>query len=460
MKEITFGLIIGTRGFFNSKLAEEDRKHLLDILDHMGYNYVVLDEKATKYGTVETLEDAKKCAELFNKNRGVIDGIIVSLPNFGDEVGIVNTIKLANLNVPILIQASEDEIDKVDVSHRRDAFCGKISVCNNFYQYNIPFTDTTNHTVSIESEEFKRDIEYFANVCRVVNGLKNARIGVIGTRPAPFQTMRISEKLLQDSGITVVPTDLSYIISHAEKIEENSQLVQDEISKIKSYGKIPEYVSDVQIVKSAKLSIAIKEWVNENDIDATAIQCWDNIQKIYGTATCLPMSMMSEEGKPSACEADIGGAISMYALYLASGAPSALLDWNNNYGHEENKCVCTHCSNFPKSFIGREIEISPLDVLGESLGRENCFGGIKGKVAAGHMTFARISTDDTHGKIKAYVGEGEITDDPFGMAGGIAVCKIDNLRDLLKYIIFNGFEHHVAMNKSYSADVLKEAFGN
>ncbi|HEC02548.1 MAG TPA: fucose isomerase, partial [Phycisphaerales bacterium] len=403
-KTLTFGLIVGTRGFFNPKLADEGRKQLLAKLDSLGYSHVILPEDATAYGAVETLADARKCAELFKKNRDDIDGVIVVLPNFGDELGVVETLNSAKLDVPVLVQACSDRLDAVDVQGRRDAFCGKLSVCNNLYQYGIPFTDTSEHTCDIDSDIFAGDIERFGRVCRVVKGLRNARIGAIGARPGAFQTVRFSEKLLQDSGITVVTVDLSEIIGNAQKLDEKAQAVQQKLSEIEDYGNIPDRIDRANIVKQARLSVAIDDWIQENEIDASAIQCWTSVQNNYGCATCLSMSMMGERYMPSACEVDVAGAVSMYALLLASREIPGFLDWNNNYGEEKNKCVCTHCSNYPKSFMGRDVEISELDILGESLGRENCFGAVKGHVAAGPMTYFRISTDDRRGKIKAYLG--------------------------------------------------------
>ena len=107
--------------------------------------------------------------------------------------------------------------------------------------------------------------------------------------------------------------------------------------------------------------------------------------------------------------------------------------------------------------MGNDIEISELDILGETLGRERCFGAIKGHVAAGPMTFFRMDTDDKNGTLRAYLGEGEFTDDPFGMDGGIAVCKMSNLQTLLKHLCQNGYEHHVAMTRTHCAEVLNEA---
>ena len=457
-KKLCFGVIIGTRAYFNSALAKDVRKQLLKTIEEQGYDYVILPEDATPTGSssIETREDGIKCAELFRQNRDKIDGIIVSLPNFGFEIGIINAISIADLNVPVLVQACDDENDKVDLDSRRDAFCGKISVCNNLYQYGIPFTDTTLHTYSIYSDLLAKDINRFAPVCRVVNGLRHARIGAIGTRPAGFQTVRASEKILQATGITVVPVDLSEILGAARKIEDaDAELIQ-KVEEIKKYAKVPQQYSE-KLMLQAKFGVAVERWMNANAIDAVAIQCWDSLEQNYGCAACVTMSMLGEKLIPAACEVDIAGAVSMYALTLASGRQSALLDWNNNFAEDRNKCVCTHCGNFPKSFIMNDIELGTLGVLGRTLGKVHTFGAVYGKVKQGDFTFFRISTDDTKGCIKSYLGEGCITDDPYGMDGCIAVTKVDNLQTLMKYICKNGFEHHVAMCRGNVKDILQEA---
>ncbi len=456
-RKTVFGVIVSNRGFFNSRLSLDCRKEFLELLDKLDIDVVVVPVDNRNSGLVGTRDEAKVCARLFRENSDRIDGIIVILPNFGDEVAVVEAIKESNLGVPVLVQASNDEIDKVDIKSRRDAFCGKISLCNNLYQYDIPFTDTTSHTIDIGSEEFKSDIVRFASICRVVRGLKKMRVGLVGTRPAAFQTVRFSEKILQKYGITTVPVDLSEILNQAIAIESDSAVLKEKVAEIKAYGRIPSTIQEKNIDKQARLSVAIDEWCDKNEIDAAAIQCWNSVEENYGCAVCLTMSMRGEQKKPAACEADICGAISMYALMLASGNASALLDWNNNYGSEPDLCVNTHCSNFPKSFMGTDVEISNLDLLGETLGAERCFGAIKGKVAPGDMTFFRISTDDTRGTIKAYLGEGSFVEKPFPMDGGIAVCKVKNLRSLLAVICANGFEHHVAMVRSHTASIIHEA---
>ena len=456
-KKISLGLIVGSREFFNGTLALDARRDVIAQLDKLGIGYHILPVSETNNGSVETKEDVRKYVQLFDENRHDIDGIVVLLPNFGDEIAVVETINRSKLNVPVLVQACNDEIDKVDLRGRRDAFCGKLSVCNNLYQYGIQFSDTTTHTCDIAGDEFATDLDRFSRVCRTVKGLKNARIGSIGARTGAFQTVRYSEKILQASGVTVVTVDLSEILGAAQAVNEDSPEVKAQLEKIAAYGRIPAHIKRENIVKQAKLSIAVNRWIEENECDASAIQCWTSVQDNYGCATCLSMSMLSERLMPSACEVDVAGAISMYALALASGAPPALLDWNNNYGREPNKCVGTHCGNFPKSFLGVEPEISNLDVLGTTIGPEKCFGAVKGKVAPGPMTYFRISTDDLLGKVKGYVGHGTFTADPFAMDGGIAVIDLPRMRDLFTHLCRQGFEHHVAMVRGNHADVVDEA---
>jgi len=453
-----FGVIIGTRAYFNSALAKDVRAQLLKTITDLGYEYVILPEDATPTGSssIETREDGLKCSKLFREKRDIIDGIIVSLPNFGFEIGIINAISDAELNVPVLVQACDDENDKVDLDSRRDAFCGKISVCNNLYQYGIPFTDTTLHTYSIYSDLLAKDLQKFAAICRVVNGLRHCRIGQIGTRPLGFNTCRASEKLLQRSGITVVPADLSEIIFAAQKIADDDKAFIEKCEAICHYAEVPEAYKE-KLKLQAKFGLAVERWIEANQVDAVAIQCWDSLEQNYGCAACVTMSMLGDKLIPAACETDITGAVSMYALTLASGKSSAILDWNNNFAEDRNKCVCTHCGNFPKSFVQNDLKLGPLGVLGRTLGKINTFGAVYAKVTEGPFTFFRISTDDPRGCIKAYLGKGKITNDPYGMDGCIAVTEVDNLQKLMKHICKNGFEHHVAMCRTDVVDIVQDA---
>jgi L-fucose isomerase-like protein len=213
------------------------------------------------------------------------------------------------------------------------------------------------------------------------------------------------------------------------------------------------------MVQIAKLDVVLNHFMEENALDATAIQCWTSLQKNYGCNVCTSMSMMSENMLPSACEVDVTGTLTMYAMQLASGSPSALVDWNNNYADDANKCVLFHCGNWAKSFLP-DLEISTAPILGTSVGVENTYGALAGRTPASALTYGRISTDDPKGIIKAYFGEGILTDDPINTFGNRAVAEIPDLQGLMQYVCRNGFEHHVVMNASKTAGILKEALGN
>lgn len=452
------GVIFGNRDFFPDHLVSEARQDILALFKEMKIEPVMLGEDETKLGSVETYDHAKTCANLFKANRDRIEGILVVLPNFGDEKGVADTIKLSGLNVPILVQAYPDNLEAFNVERRRDAFCGKISVCNNLRQYGFQFSLTSLHTNDPTSEVFKKDLLKFVSVCKVVNGLHTARLGAIGARPGAFNTVRYSEKILQASGITVTTVDLSEIFGDSARLSDDAPSVKAKLEEIHAYAK-HDTVPSPAIMRMAKLGVVISDWMQANDIQATALQCWTSIQKNYGINACTLMSMMSNQLMPSACETDITGVISMYALQLASNFPGALADWNNNYGDDPDRCVFFHCGNWAKSFVPN-IEIKTAPILGTTIGEENTYGAMAGRAASGPMTYARISTDDTRGIIRAYTGEGEFTNDPLDTFGHRVVVHTPNLQKLLAYLCKNGFEHHVAMTMGNVAGALDEAFTN
>jgi L-fucose isomerase-like protein len=457
MAKATLAIIIGNRDFFPDALVTEARRDLLALFGRLDIVPVILDESTTKLGAVETWEHAKACAELFRRNRDRIDGVLVSLPNFGDEKGVADTLKLASLSVPVLVQAYPDDLAHLNVERRRDGFCGKISVCNNLRQYGIPFSLTARHTVHPAADAFRADLERFLGVCRVVRGLRTARIGAIGARPNAFNTTRYSEKLLEAAGISVSTMDLSEVLENARRLDDRDLRVRQKLSEISAYAAAPG-VPDASILLMAKFGAVVTEWMSRLNLDASAIQCWSSLQQNYGVNCCTMMSMMSEKLMPSACEVDVAGTVAMYALQLASGVPSALVDWNNNYGDDENKCVFFHCGNWAKTYVP-DVTISTAPILGSVLGVENTYGALAGRTpGGGPVTFGRVSTDDRNGCIASYVGEGRFTDDPLETFGTRAVVEVPELQKLMQFVCRNGFEHHAAMNASASAGILAEAF--
>ncbi|HEV2350873.1 MAG TPA: L-fucose/L-arabinose isomerase family protein [Terriglobia bacterium] len=458
MEKTTLGVIIGNRGFFPDILARDGREEILRVLAEQGYKTVCLTPEETKFGAVESLQDARQCADLFKRHAGEIDGILVSLPNFGDERGVANSIRMSGLNVPVLLQAFPDATDKMLMGGRRDSFCGKISACNNLWQYGIKYTLTRLHTVAPGSESFKSDLSAFAATCRIVKGMHNVRVGVLGARPAAFNTVRFSEKLMEHAGITVETLDLSEVFGRINRLKDDDAQVKAKLGGIQNYvstGGIP----SPSLIKMAKFGVVVDEWMKANELAGTSIQCWTAMEEFFGVVPCTLMSMMSNSLMPSACETDMIGMIGMYILQLASGTPSAIVDWNNNYGDDPDKCVIFHCSNLPKEFF-ENLKMDFQEIIAGSVGKENTFGTVVGQLKSGPITYCRASTDDLHGRMRAYVGEGETTDDRPKSFGGYGVLKIKGLQDLLQFVCKNGYEHHVAVNRSHYGAAIAEALGN
>lgn len=351
--------------------------------------------------------------------------------------------------MPVLVHAFPDEIDKMDRENRRDSFCGKFSLCNNLRQYGIPFTNTSHHVEAPSSEDFKKDLLFFERVCCVVKKLRSARLGLIGIRPSPFNTVRYSEKILEGEGIVVETISLSEILSRAKEIDKEEDKVQNILAEMNEWFFL-EGVPQEAIIKTAKLFVAVSEWVEENDLDGVAMQCWPAIEKLYRIVPCAAMSIMSEKLVLAACEADVTGLLSMYALQLASGNYPALVDLNNNYGDDPDKFVVFHCSNFPRSLFADKPKLCRHFALHE-------YGALHGKISPGPLTLLRISTDDQRGKIRSYIAEGELTDDQLKTFGGYGVVRIKGLKSLLRFISDEGFEHHVAVVHGHVADILEEA---
>jgi L-fucose isomerase-like protein len=168
------------------------------------------------------------------------------------------------------------------------------------------------------------------------------------------------------------------------------------------------------------------------------------------------MSMMSNSMLPSACETDIAGVVGMHVLQAASGQPAALLDWNNNYAEDPDKGVVFHCSNLPKAFFG-EQRMDYQAIIAGTVGKENTYGTIVGRVKPGPFTYCRISTDDLEGVVTGYVGEGRFTDDALETFGGYGVIEVPNFQRLLWYICQRGLEHHVAATRATVAEAVEDA---
>ena len=421
-KKMVIGVIVGNRGFFPDHLAKSGREDILRVLQAADMEVVALTPEESKHGAVETREESRRCADLFKRHRDRIDGVIVTLPNFGEERAIADALRLADLRVPVLIQATPDDPSKMTIAFRRDSFCGKMSACNNLRQYGIPYSITTLHTESPDSPEFAKDLEWFAAVCRVVKGFRNLRVGAIGARPTAFNTVRYSEKILEAHGISVETLDLSEVLGRIARMKDNDEHAQAKLGAIKKYVDASS-VPAAALLKMAKLGAVVDQWMAATEVTISAVQCWTSIEENLGVVPCTVMSMMSNELLSSACEVDICGVLGMHALQLASGTPSALLDWNNNYGTDPNKAVCFHCSQFAEAFLPLGEDGFPGNHCRHG-GQGEHLRNLCRRDQSGENELRALLDRRHRGQDAGYVGQGRFTDDALNTFGGAGVVEI------------------------------------
>ncbi|MDP4223863.1 MAG: hypothetical protein Q8868_11175 [Bacteroidota bacterium] len=453
-KKSTFALYFGNRGFFPESLIAIARREVSETLKKLGYNSLMMDSNLTRYGAIETAEEGRKYARFLGDNRGKFDGVILVLPNFGDENGAAAA--LQDAGVPVYILAYPDELDKMDFQQRRDSFCGKFSIMDVFYQYRIPFTVFPPHTVHPYSKEFRQHIAIFDQVCRIVKGMKRMTVGAIGARTTAFKTVRFDELTLQKYGITTEALDMSEVFSQVRKLDIKTRAAKEKAARLKNYTdfkKVPEKAFENLV----RFGVVIDEIINEYSLDTLALRCWIEMEKDFGVAPCVLLSEINDRGIPAACELDVCNAVTMYALNLASGVPATCLDWNNNYGDDPDKCILFHCGPVPQSLMTAKGEVIEHPMFAKSFGSGCGFGCNVGRIAPTPMTFASSKTTD--GKMFVYMGEGRFTKDPIqeGFFGCGGVAQIENLQEKLYRIGYNGYRHHVSVTPGHLSTALREA---
>ncbi len=453
-KKTTFALLFGNRGFFPASLQAGARKQMSAALKKLGHETLIMPKAATRYGAIETPTDGQKYAKFLAENRGNFGGVIVCLPNFGDETGAIAALK--DCGVPILIQAYPDELDKMAPELRRDAFCGKFSVMDVFCQYGLKFTCTNKHVVSPTDPSFTADVDRFDRLCRVVGGMREMTVGAIGARTTAFKTVRIDELALQRHNITMETLDLSDVFARMNGLKKTDKKVKSKASLFKKYASW-KGVPAASLDKISRLAVVIDDLIDEYQMDAIALRCWVEMQQQLGISPCVILSELNNRGFVAACEVDVGNAVAMRALNLASGDVATCLDWNNNYGDEDDKCILFHCGPVPDSMMTCRGKITDHAILANAVGKGCSFGCNVGRIAPTDMTFSSMLTEA--GKLKFYIGEGRFTDDEiasdyFGCAG---VAEIPNLQDTLRTIGYLGHRHHVSLTPGHVAGAVTEA---
>lgn len=454
MKKMTFALFFGNRGFMPAELIESAREDMVKAVTEAGYDYIMTEKEATRYGAVETREEGRFYAKWLKEHEGEYDGVICCQPIFIDENGAITA--LQDAGVPILMQAYPDEIGKMDFAHRRDAFCGKFSVTDVFEQYQVPYTVMEPHVVHPLSKTFAGNLHDFAAVCRVVNGMKRFTIGCIGARTTAFKTVRFDEVTMQRYGINVESFDLSELFELVRKKSDQDKKVINKKSILEHYTdftNVPEEKKNML----AKISVVIDEYIEAYRLDAISLRCWNEMETYLRVCPCVLISELNDRGITASCEIDMCSAITMRALQLATEGPAACLDWNNNYGEDLDKVILFHCGSTAQKLMKEKGKVTSHKMFDKD-DPGSGWGTNEGRIAAFPMTFSNCKTEN--GKIMIYFSEGEFTGDDieeeyFGCAG---VAKIDHLQKKLIRLARGGFKHHTTVANGHVKGILEEAF--
>ena len=454
MKKMTFALYFGNRGFMPAELIKSSRDDMVKAVTDAGYNYLIMDEEATRYGAVETRDEGRIYHDWLESHKGEYDGVILCMPIFVDENGAITALRDAG--VPILMQAYPDEIGKMDFAHRRDAYCGKFSVTDVFSQYKVPVTVLKPHVVHLLTKEFAQNLKDIAAICRVVNGMKRFTIGCLGARTTAFKTVRFDEVCLEKYGITVESFDLSEVFHKVDELNDNDEEVLAKIERLINYTNFSK-VPNERIITLAKFSVVIDHYIEEYHLDAITLRCWNEMETYYRVCPCVLLSELNDRGIVASCEIDLCSAITMRAMNLASEKPTACLDWNNNYGEDLDKVILFHCGPVAQSLMEATGLVTEHKMFAKN-DPGSGWGTNEGRIKSFPMTFSNCKTED--GKLVIYSSEAEFTSDKienafFGCGG---VAHIPNLQDKLIRLARGGFKHHTTVGVGHMKDILDEAF--
>lgn len=449
-KKLTLGFLPAHRGFFDAGLARAARNEIIRVAQGLNIDLLVPKGDRFAHGCVGTLEEAAACAELFAQAR--VEGVLVSAVNFGDEQSVAHALR--GLNMPVLLHGCQEEGALTKGSKRRDSFCGLLSIADALRQCGIRYSVPSVPVSHPQSAEFSRDLQTFANVCRVVANMRRARYGQAGVRPDGFWTCRFDERALQRLGPTTVTRDLSDILARCATVSA------DAVSAVE-FGAAVAGIPEEAKQKLARLEVTLKEWIAEARLDALAIQCWTSMECNFGICSCLPMSRLSDLGLPAACEADVLGAMSMHALAMATQQPTALADWNNLHHQDPDLVNLWHCGVYPASMASNTPVAGVHSILppAGACTEDQAYGVLNLKVRPSEATLCRIAQDE-NGTWRALLVEGHFEEDPAETEGGFGWFRIPHLRRLYRDTLLRHFPHHVAFTLAPAADVLTEALGN
>ena len=472
----TYAVGLGNRSFFPPKYMEQARAEIPAVLRGMGHDVLMMDADATNLGAVQTRDEGRRWAAWLETRRGSYDAILWSLPNFGDESGMLPALLGAGKRGDtIFLHAYPDKLDEMGWNERRDSFCGMMSAMDVLQQYSVPFVKLPPHVVHPNSDAFRQNMDMVAAIARgekhdpylpiepeSCTGNENVLDGTVllamGARTTPFMTCRYDELTAAKNGLSVETTDLSKVFHQMDQVDPQSDQYRKRAEQLKGYSNWQKGTEDA-LDQQVRLLVVMDGYIEEVEPSVIALRCWTEFQELKKISPCATVSYLNhgrDDGHvfPTACEVDLATGLTMHLLRRYSQDVVACQDWNNNWtDHEPDKFAFMHCGPHDTAWlVPASHYVETHGILDRVCGTGTGIGTIQGRFQPADITLGGCTIGN--GKVMWYFSEGKITTDqlPKDYFGSGGVAEVPGLQQALIHIGHLGFKHHFAMTRGHVAD--------
>jgi L-fucose isomerase-like protein len=400
----------------------------------------------TLHGMVASLEDADAVADFFAAKK--VDALVLCPLDFGDERSAAKVAE--RLHVPVLLYATKEPPAPREPGLGRvsDSYCGTLSMASALHRRKVIF-----HYAGIffpDEPAFLEEVRTFVAAVAVVKGLRYARIGQVGVRPATFETVGYDESaLVEKFGQNVIYTELADVVRAAGDYAGDDARVLQAVADVRaSMSQIA--ISDHSLLEAARFEVALADFWARSRLSALAVQCWPSLQAQMGISMCAVQGRLTAQGMLTSCEADVLGALAMLTSYqsaMGSTVPH-FIDWTIQHRENPNRLLAWHCGNAPACLAKDPARIalrSRRDMTGTMPipERDPQAGLAQFQIRPGRVTFCRLVEYDNQWKM--LVASGEIVPSEETLAGTWAWVQVKDHEKLYRTLVEEGFVHHASM---------------
>lgn len=432
MHKHQIGFVSFIRPTFDVQLAQELTERARTNLQQYGYDLIGNPAPMT------SLEEAQQCADELQSQP--IDLLVMFMATFNDSTMI--TAIAEKVTAPLLLWALPEPLD--DGHLHLNSLCGINLAAHTLTKlgrkYDYIYCDVDRASVSDKISVLSRA----RRAQRILNG---ARIARIGERPPGFEPCDYdADRLQQSLGVEVVPLDLQQQLfasaktTAAQAVDEVIERLTPEVDGLDEIDEAP---------KRSTLSayVAMQNMAQNDNLHGFAVRCWPEFFSDMGCAACAAMSMLSDDGLPASCEADVNGTITQLMLQAMSGEPAFGTDLVAVV-EADDAIALWHCGLAPRSMANPSQKPRVTNHVGRKLPLLMDFA-----LKPGTVTVARLSEHD--GTYRLVVGRGEMLDRPKPYHGTSGMVRLENpARDVIDTIIREGLEHHISITYGDHVDSL------